>query len=106
MVSAINFAQGYMSGGAGYVLSRTAVKRFMELGYKNSTICKSGKGGSEDKELGYCLQNVGVVAGDSRDDQNRGRFFPSGPNGHIKPKEKSHWYWRYIFYATEDVSNI
>ncbi|XP_013102271.1 glycoprotein-N-acetylgalactosamine 3-beta-galactosyltransferase 1 [Stomoxys calcitrans] len=97
--------QGYMSGGAGYVLSKEALKRFVELGYSNKTICHPGKGGSEDKEMGKCLQNVGVVAGDSRDDQHRGRFFPSGPNGHLKPKPKSNWYWRYIYYATEDGLN-
>ncbi|XP_061387667.1 glycoprotein-N-acetylgalactosamine 3-beta-galactosyltransferase 1-like [Musca vetustissima] len=94
--------QGYMSGGAGYVLSRTAVKRFVELGHNNRMICRKGFGGSEDSEMGRCLQNVGVVAGDSRDDLKRGRFFPTQPSGHLKPKDKSSWYWRYIFYKTED----
>lgn len=93
-----------MSGGAGYVLSRTAVKRFVELAYPNKTICRQTRGGSEDQEIGKCLQNVGIVAGDSRDNQNRGRFFPFSPHGHIIPKDKSQWYWRYIFYATTDVS--
>ncbi|XP_073821920.1 glycoprotein-N-acetylgalactosamine 3-beta-galactosyltransferase 1-like [Musca autumnalis] len=94
--------QGYMSGGAGYVLSRAAVKRFVELGHNNRMICRRGFGGSEDSEMGRCLQNVGVVAGDSRDDLLRGRFFPTQVSGHIKPKDKSSWYWRYIFYKTED----
>ena len=53
--------------------------------------------------MGYCLQNVGVVAGDSRDDDKRGRFFSSGPQQHIIARDKSHWYWRYIFYLTDDV---
>ncbi|XP_053958307.1 glycoprotein-N-acetylgalactosamine 3-beta-galactosyltransferase 1-like [Anastrepha ludens] len=94
--------QGYMSGGAGYVMSKEAVKRFMNTAYPNTTICQNGHGGSEDKEMGKCLQNVGVVAGDSRDEHKRGRFFPSGPQGHLIPKDKSSWYWRYIYYKTED----
>lgn len=93
-----------MSGGAGYVLSREAVKRFAQQAYANRVLCRQTRGGSEDKEMGTCLQNVGVVAGDSRDDQNRGRFFPTSLYSHIIPKPKSSWYWRYIFYATEDVS--
>ncbi|XP_055923159.1 glycoprotein-N-acetylgalactosamine 3-beta-galactosyltransferase 1-like [Eupeodes corollae] len=97
--------QGYMSGGAGYVLSREALRRFVELAYPNKTICRQNHGGSEDMEMGYCLQNVGVVAGDSRDEDKRGRFFPSGPQSHIIARDKSHWYWRYIFYATDDGLN-
>lgn len=94
--------QGYMSGGAGYVMSKEAVRRFMVEAYPNEKICRKRSGGAEDKEMGTCLQNVGVVAGDSRDEYKRGRFFPSGPQGHIIPKNKSAWYWRYIFYKTED----
>lgn len=93
-----------MSGGAGYVLSKTALRLFVERAYPNRTICRQTRGGSEDKEMGVCLQNVGVVAGDSRDDQKRGRFFPTSLYSHIIPKPKTSWYWRYIFYATEDVS--
>ncbi|XP_067621745.1 glycoprotein-N-acetylgalactosamine 3-beta-galactosyltransferase 1-like isoform X2 [Eurosta solidaginis] len=93
--------QGYMSGGAGYVMSKEALTRFMEKAYPNDKIC-SKRAGAEDKQMGICLQNVGVVAGDSRDEHKRGRFFPSQPEGHLIPKSESHWYWRYIFYKTDD----
>lgn len=98
------FVKGYMSGGAGYVLSRESLRRFAEEAYSNGTICRQTPGGSEDLEMGLCLQNVNVVAGDSRDRLKRGRFFPSTPTGHIIPKERHHWYWRYIYYDTKDVS--
>ncbi|KAI8119306.1 Glycoprotein-N-acetylgalactosamine 3-beta-galactosyltransferase 1 [Lucilia cuprina] len=97
--------QGYMSGGAGYVLSKEALRLFAEHAYPNRVLCRQTPGGSEDKEMGTCLQNVGVVAGDSRDELKRGRFFPTSLYSHIIPKPKSSWYWRYIFYATEDGLN-
>lgn len=59
--------QGYMSGGSGYVLSKEALKRFVEKGMTNPKICRGGHAGSEDVELGKCMMNLNVIAGDSRD---------------------------------------
>uniref|UniRef100_A0A914DYV6 N-acetylgalactosaminide beta-1,3-galactosyltransferase n=1 Tax=Acrobeloides nanus TaxID=290746 RepID=A0A914DYV6_9BILA len=63
--------QGYMSGGAGYVLSREAVKRLVEDGLPDTRKCRGGEYGKEDIEIGKCLEKVGVVAGDSRDRNGR-----------------------------------
>ncbi|XP_024081569.1 glycoprotein-N-acetylgalactosamine 3-beta-galactosyltransferase 1-like isoform X2 [Cimex lectularius] len=96
--------QGYMSGGAGYVLSREALKRFVEDGLPNKTKCRQDAGGAEDVEMGRCMQNVNVVAMDSRDSLGRGRFFPFVPEHHLIPghTDPSFWYWQWIYYPSKE----
>lgn len=94
-----------MSGGAGYVLSKEAIRRFVEKALPNETLCRSDHDGADDVEIGKCLENVDVIAGDSRDHLGRGRFFPFIPEQHLFPnKDKKFWYWSYIYYKTDDVS--
>ncbi|XP_018025338.1 glycoprotein-N-acetylgalactosamine 3-beta-galactosyltransferase 1-like [Hyalella azteca] len=92
--------QGFMSGGGGYVLSRAAVKKFIEEALPDPKKCKADHTEAEDAEMGICMTNVGVLAGDSRDELGRGRFFPFVPAHHLVSGfigEKS-WYWDYIYY--------
>lgn len=92
--------QGYMSGGGGYVLSREALKLFVEQALPNPKKCKESHTGAEDAEMGKCLNNVGVMAGDSRDSLGRGRFFPFTPTTHLMggvPK----WYLDYVYYKPD-----
>ncbi|XP_065206592.1 glycoprotein-N-acetylgalactosamine 3-beta-galactosyltransferase 1-like isoform X2 [Planococcus citri] len=98
--------QGYMSGGAGYVLSREAVRRFV-VNALNESGCRQDNGGAEDVEMGNCLEMAGVEAGDSRDHLGRGRFFPFVPQHHLIPghTDKSFWYWQYIYYPAEEGMN-
>lgn len=116
-----------MSGGAGYVLSKEAVKRFVEEGIPNKNKCRQSADGAEDVEIGIdkvyileiiekcntfklylsigkCLEKVNVFAGDSRDSLGRGRFFPFVPEHHLIPGhvDKNFWYWKYIFYETDE----
>ena len=120
--------QGYMSGGAGYVLSKEALKRFVEVhkttqlqtccqgGYSDSILlpvqagvddramCRQSSGGAEDVEMGQCMQHLGVTAADSRDQEGKKRFFPFVPEHHLIPGHipRDSWYWRYQFYAEEE----
>ena len=45
----------------------------------SGTLCRHDVGGAEDVEMGKCLQNLGVVAGDSRDENGGPRFFALSP---------------------------
>ena len=65
--------QLYMSGGAGYVLSREAVRRFREGQGKS---CRPGDLGPEDVEMSRCLQRLGASFIDTRDSE--GRWGPGG----------------------------
>ena len=60
---------------------------------------------AEDVQLGKCLESVNVKAGDSRDKQGRGRFFPFQPEDHLIPGfvPATHWYWEYIYYPSKNV---
>ena len=96
-----------MSGGAGYVLSRRALDDFVKKALPNGTLCKKEDTGAEDVEIGKCLENVHVVAGDSRDSEGRETFMPFDPLVHLKmkkPTKPDWWYWTYIFYPSKEVS--
>lgn len=94
--------QGYMSGGAGYVLSKEALKRFVE-GFRTKVCTHTTP--VEDLALGQCLEKVGVLAGDSRDTLHRETFHPFVPEHHLTGKfSKSFWYWSYCYYPIVEAS--
>lgn len=72
--------QGYFSGGAGYVLSKEALKRFGK--FSNTSLCRQD-GGSEDVEIGKCMENLGVRTGTSSDRLGRSRFHCFSPKSHL-----------------------
>lgn len=88
--------QGYMSGGAGYVLSREALKRFVE-GFRTKKCTHTTS--VEDLAMGQCMEKMGVVAADSRDTLQRETFNPFVPEQHLTATfPKSFWYWNYCYY--------
>lgn len=99
--------QGYMSGGAGYVLSKEAVVRFVTVGlHKEYPRCRTTDGGAEDMELGRCLERVSVRPVDSRDAHGLQRFHPFQPLHHIVPNllPPDLWLYKYDMYPLKAVS--
>lgn len=88
--------EGYMAGG-GYILSKKALIKFAEKLVHNETVCHPD-GGSEDVEMGRCLQHS-AIAVDCRDERHQRRFFPLGVEPHMKASvDKDSWYVRYQYY--------
>ncbi|XP_032783415.2 glycoprotein-N-acetylgalactosamine 3-beta-galactosyltransferase 1 [Daphnia magna] len=99
---------GFFSGGAGYALSKEAIRRFVTIGYHNASLCRKDHGGTEDVEMANCMEKLNVSAMDTRDSQGRGRFFPFGVNFHYFPGEiyaDVHWYWNAIYYPPTQGRN-
>nr|CAH0112998.1 unnamed protein product [Daphnia galeata] len=97
---------GFMSGGSGYVLTKEAIRRFVEKSQGSTRNFTSGKQcvldheGAEDLNLGICLEELNVTAGDSRDENKVERFLPWSLEdmicGHLK--NPGFWYLREFSY--------
>lgn len=92
--------EGYMSGGAGYILSQGALEVFVTKALNDEKLCRQDGRGAEDIELAKCLVNVGVQSGDSRDWTTlQGRFFPFAASSHLlMTYDKNYWFWKYQYY--------
>ncbi|CAG0898584.1 unnamed protein product [Darwinula stevensoni] len=91
--------KGFLSGGAGYVLSREALERFVAKALPNPHVCPVFADNEESTAL-RCLQGVGVEAGDSRDELGRWRMLPFEPEQHLIPglTGKGNSIWNNTYY--------
>lgn len=82
----------YMSGGAGYVLSRAALARMQAA--TAPTHCRHpGHTRYEDVNMGHCMAALGVRAADTRDSLGRPRFLPYPPWRFLQPKPHPDFTW-------------
>ena len=65
--------QGYPSGGAGYVMSKEALRRYGERGFGNYSVCPKDWG-PEDLKMGRCMERLGVSLRPTVDVEGRSRF--------------------------------
>ncbi|XP_059148646.1 glycoprotein-N-acetylgalactosamine 3-beta-galactosyltransferase 1-like [Physella acuta] len=97
--------QGFAGGGSGYVLSKEALRRYGEVGSKDSKMCVKDKG-HEDVEMGQCLQNLGVRLKDTTDVMNRTRFHCFDPSFVLKARFPQ-WFVDYdVLFAKGGIENI
>ncbi|XP_067217516.1 glycoprotein-N-acetylgalactosamine 3-beta-galactosyltransferase 1 [Chanodichthys erythropterus] len=90
-------AQGYMSGGAGYVLSKEALRRFVK-GFADGLCTHDTE--IEDVGLGRCMETMKVKISDSRDVLGRQTFHSYPPDYYLLrqlPRPRP-WYLRYDHY--------
>lgn len=92
--------QDIASGGAGYVMSREALKR---LGSRQQGLCHESRG-DEDVEIAECLKRLGVEFGESRDALGRNRFLCFDPEREIHG-EFPPWYYKMDKYGAKKVVN-
>lgn len=92
----------YNSGGAGYVFSREAVRRFADV-IKDKSRCPEASF-AEDVEVGRCLAKTGVTAGYTLDKRGREMFHPLPPEHHLIPGylDKKFWIYSYNFHPYKD----
>ncbi|KAK6174136.1 hypothetical protein SNE40_017469 [Patella caerulea] len=73
---------GYMSGGAGYVLSRRALRKMVQHGYRSAGKCRND-GSDEDVDVAHCLQAVNVTVHNSIDRFGRESFHAFSGLAHV-----------------------
>ncbi|KAH8351543.1 hypothetical protein KR059_007170 [Drosophila kikkawai] len=100
----------FMHQGSGIVFSRAALEAFVLEALPNSSICSPVKVDSEaTEELGRCLTNVNVLAGDSRDEWRGHRFLPFEVDLHLggrmnKSQDHHKYYLDHTYYPVIDLS--
>lgn len=79
----------YLSGSAGYAISKEALKRIGQHLTENPNFCQNTA--NEDLDVAICFNKVGVKPEKSIDDEGRERFHPFDPKTHISATFSDWW---------------
>ncbi|XP_047097916.1 glycoprotein-N-acetylgalactosamine 3-beta-galactosyltransferase 1-like isoform X1 [Schistocerca piceifrons] len=94
--------KGFMSGGAGYVLSRMAALRFVEQGISGDLGgCRNPGYRGEDVAIGRCMVAINATFLDSRDSDGLERFHAYGPEREMAPDKRMDWLKNYSYHPLQ-----
>ena len=96
------FSLRSFSGGAGYVLSKEALRRLVEKGH-DPKLCRQDLG-PEDMNMGHCMENLGVQTRNTTDARGNSRFHSLQPDTHLTG-DYYDWFYRYDNHRGRYVSN-
>lgn len=93
--------RGFMSGGAGFAISRSAMRLFNER-YKAECPDVPMPCDCDDMIIGRCFEKWNVPILESRDESGKQRYFPIQPELEFAehPNEQSRWQLDYDMYPT------
>lgn len=85
-------------------MSNAALRLIGEKILTNTSACSvEGETGSEDVNMGQCLDKAGAYPIDARDPLKRKRFLPFVPEKHLfSNTNQNKWYWSMNFYNSTE----
>ncbi|XP_016991238.1 glycoprotein-N-acetylgalactosamine 3-beta-galactosyltransferase 1 [Drosophila rhopaloa] len=92
-------------GYPGTVMSRAALRRFVEVSLPNPSKCEPKDAGPTGGKLKECLENANVMAGNSCDSEGRRRMYlvePQARSNMYLRYDPKFWFWKFLAYRTQD----